>query len=158
MSIGLPLPRIAVQTGIVLQTLRSFSAREEKLHGRQAQQSPWCAREADRRDYLLAKPNASVTEVHVEFQRSGFDLSRTTLHRLLRFSLHCVGVECSETVVGHASERVNMQKMSERHVFLMISPVGRTLFYHNDSLQNTIHTAHDLTRWQSHSVTISFIT
>ena len=28
MSIGLPLPRIAAETGVVLQTLRSFSARD----------------------------------------------------------------------------------------------------------------------------------
>ena len=34
-------------------------------------------------DYLLAKPKASVTEVHVEFWRSGFDLSRTTLCRIM---------------------------------------------------------------------------
>ena len=26
---------------------------EERLHGRQARQSPWCAREADRRDEAL---------------------------------------------------------------------------------------------------------
>ena len=30
MSIGLPLPRVAAQTGVVLQTLRSFSARLKK--------------------------------------------------------------------------------------------------------------------------------
>ena len=30
MTIGLPLPRIATQTGVVLQTLRSFSARVKK--------------------------------------------------------------------------------------------------------------------------------
>ena len=32
-------------------------------------------------------------------------------------SLFCVGAERIETLVGQASERVNMQKMSERHVF-----------------------------------------
>ena len=91
MSFGLPLPRIAVLTGVVLQTLRRFSARMKKwLHGRQARRS-LCAhtKQTDemRRwisDYLLAKPDASVTEVHVEFQRSGFDLSRTTLLRIMR--------------------------------------------------------------------------
>ena len=30
MRIGLPLPRIAAQTGVVLQTLRSFCARLKK--------------------------------------------------------------------------------------------------------------------------------
>ena len=29
---GLPLPRIAAQTGVVLQTLRSFSARVKKVY------------------------------------------------------------------------------------------------------------------------------
>ena len=32
MNIGLPLPRIAAQTGVVLQTLRRFSARVKKGH------------------------------------------------------------------------------------------------------------------------------
>ena len=51
---------------------------EVGLHGRQARQSPrWISA------YLLAKPNASVTEVHSEFQKSCFDLSRTTLHRIM---------------------------------------------------------------------------
>ena len=36
--------------------------------------------------------------------------------------------------------------------------VGRTLFYHPDSLQSTTRTAHDLTRRLSHSVTTSFMT
>ena len=34
MSIGLPLPCIAAQTGVVLQTLRSFSARVKKGYTR----------------------------------------------------------------------------------------------------------------------------
>ena len=34
-------------------------------------------------DYLLARSRASVSEVHVEFRKSGFDLSRTTLHRIM---------------------------------------------------------------------------
>ena len=71
MNIGLPLPRIAAQTGVVLQTLRSFSARVKK---------GYTGNKHSNHRGALAKPNASVTEVHVEFQRSGFDLSRTTLH------------------------------------------------------------------------------
>ena len=51
--VGLPLPRIAAQTGVVLQRLRSFSARVKKAYTGEAQQSLWCAREGDRRDEAL---------------------------------------------------------------------------------------------------------
>ena len=90
MSIGLPLPRIAAQTGVVLQTLRSFSARLKKglicekhsnHRGAPAKQTAEMRRWVS--DYLLARPRASVTEVHVEFKKSGFDLSRTTLYRIM---------------------------------------------------------------------------
>ena len=91
MNIGLPLPRIAAQTGVVQQTLRSFSARVKKGYTRDKHSNHRGAlsKQTDemRRwvsSYLLAKPNASVTEVHVEFQRSGFDQSRKTLHRIMR--------------------------------------------------------------------------
>ena len=91
MNIGLPLPRIAAQTGVVLQTLRSFSACGKKgytgdKHSNHRGALPKQTDEMRRwvSDHLLAKPNACVTEVHVEFQRSGFHLSRTTLHRIMR--------------------------------------------------------------------------
>ena len=56
MNIGLPLPRTAAQTGVVLQTdTAQLQCPLEKkgLHGRQARQSSWCAPEADRRDEAL---------------------------------------------------------------------------------------------------------
>ena len=90
MSIGLPLPRIAAQTGVVLQTLRSFSARLKKgcicekhsnHRGAHTKQTDEMRRWVS--DYLIARPRASVTEVHVEFKKSGFDLSRTTLYRIM---------------------------------------------------------------------------
>ena len=90
-SVGLPLPRIAAQTGVVLQRLRSFSARVKKAHkgdkhsnhrGAPAKQTDEMRRWISA--YLLAKPTTRITEVYVEFQRSGFDLSRTTLHRIMR--------------------------------------------------------------------------
>ena len=55
-------------------------------------------------DYLLARPRASVSEVHVEFEKSGFDLSRTTLHRIMR------GQHRVETVFDQACERVRLQR------------------------------------------------
>ena len=78
MSIGLPLPRIA-------DIAQRQCPLEKGLYLRQAKQSPWWAREADemRRwvsDYLLARPRASVSEVPIEFQKCGSDLSRSTLH------------------------------------------------------------------------------
>ena len=90
MSIGLPLPRIAALTGVVLQTLRHNSACVKKgytgdKHGNH-RGAPTKQTDEMRRwvsDYFLPKPKASVTEVHVEFQRSGFDLSRTTLYRIM---------------------------------------------------------------------------
>ena len=49
MNIGLPLPRIAAQTGVALQDTAQLQCPcEGRLHGRQAQQSSWCAREAER--------------------------------------------------------------------------------------------------------------
>ena len=70
MNIGLALPRIPAQTGVVLQPLRSFSARTDEMRR-------WVS------DYLLARPRASVSEVHVEFKKSGSDLSRSTLWRIM---------------------------------------------------------------------------
>ena len=79
MNIGQPLPRIAAQTSVVLQTLRRFSARVKKGYtgdkhgnhrGARSKQTDEMRRWIS--SYLLAKPNASVTEVHFEFQRSGF--------------------------------------------------------------------------------------
>ena len=55
-----------------------------------------------------------------------------------RFSLHCFGAERVETVVGQASDRV--------------------IIFTCDPSCIIVHTAHDLTQWQSHSVTISFMT
>ena len=72
MNIGLPLPRIAAQTGVVLQTLRSFSARVKKgytgdEHGNHLSARPKQTDDMRRwvSDYLLARPRASVSEVHV---------------------------------------------------------------------------------------------
>ena len=90
MNIGLPLPRIAAQTGVVLRTLRSFSARLKKgyicdKHSTHRGALPKQTDEMRRwiASYLLAKPKASVTEVHVEFKKSGSDLSRSTLWRIM---------------------------------------------------------------------------
>ena len=90
MSIGLPLPRIAAQTGVVLQTLRSFSARLKKgyIGDKHSNHSGARSKQTDemRRwvsDYLLVRPRASVSEVHFEFQKSGSDLSRSTLWRIM---------------------------------------------------------------------------
>ena len=90
MSIGLPLPRIAAQTGVVLQTLRKFSARLKKGHigekhsnhrGAPAKQTDemrhWVS------EYLIARPRASVSEVLVELKKCGSDVSRTTLWRMM---------------------------------------------------------------------------
>ena len=91
MSFGLPLPRIATQTGVVLQTLRSISARLKKgcigekhsnHRGAHTMQTDEMKRWVS--DHLLAKPKASVSEVYFEFRRSGFDLSRSTLCRIMR--------------------------------------------------------------------------
>ena len=90
MSIGLPLPRIAAQTGVVLQTLRRFSARLKEGHisekhsnhrGAPAKQTDEMKRWVS--DYLLARPRANVSEVHIEFKKSDSDLSRSTLWRIM---------------------------------------------------------------------------
>ena len=67
MNIGLPLLRIAAQTGVVLQTLRSFSARLKKGYncdkhsthcGARPKQTDEMRRSVS--DHLLARPRASV--------------------------------------------------------------------------------------------------
>ena len=80
MNIGLPLTRVAAQTGVVLQTLRSFSARLKKgyicdKHSNHRGARPKQTDEMRRwiSDYLLARPKASVSGVHVEFQLSVFN-------------------------------------------------------------------------------------
>ena len=82
MSIGLPLPRIAAQTGVVLQTLRSFSARLKKGYpgekhsnhrGARSKQTDEVKRWVS--DHLLARPRASVSEVLVDLKKSGSDHS-----------------------------------------------------------------------------------
>ena len=59
---------------------------------------------------------------------------------------------------SHVKRVVTHNSLSSHNRVPMISPVVCTLFYHPDSLHNTIHTANDLTRRQSHSVTTSFVT
>ena len=81
MNIGLPLPRIAAQTGVVLQTLQRFSARVKKgytgdKHGNHRGARPKQTDEMKRwnSDYLLANPTTSVSEVHVVVPEVGFRL------------------------------------------------------------------------------------
>ena len=79
--IGLPLPRIATQTGVVLQTLRSFSARVKEGYTRDKHSSHLKQTDEMKHwvsDHLIAKQKSSVTEVHVDLWRSGFDLLQST--------------------------------------------------------------------------------
>ena len=85
MSSGLPLPRISAKTGVVLQMVRSFSARVKKgfsgdKHGshRGARSKQTDEMRSWVSDHLIAKPNASVAEVHFEFQRVWFSLVTNT--------------------------------------------------------------------------------
>ena len=81
-------------------------------------------------DYLLARPRASVSEVHIEFQKSGSDLSGSTLWRIMHSQRRPV-----KPVRTHKVRSVNCKRrvefcvdMSSRlHRFVQMQGVPRRI-------------------------------